>query len=454
MSLYASLWAGLLQPAYERLRGRITPRLERELDASQWWTPVRLAGWQWREMGRLLVHAQARVPFYRDWFAQSGLAVEDLVRARDLSPLPVITRAQLMAEPERFRAEPQPPGSYTKATGGSSGRPLRFWLDPRSDQWRLAVSRRGYLWAGCLPGLRQVHLWSGDLVPPGRLTLVKRGVHRALQGQVHIDCYHLGPAELDRALRIISGFRPRALVAFTSAALILARHAARRGWRPPESLQSLITGAEGLSDPDRRRLEEAFACPVYQTYGSREFMLIASECPARQGLHLSAENLLVEVLDGQGRACAPGQVGRVVVSDLHNHAQPFIRYQNDDLATPAGRACACGRGLPLLERVEGRLMDLLRTPDGRELTGAILPHLLKDFPAIAAFQARQERLDRLVLNLVLHRPLTADESGRVRGVLAKALPGVEVELRRVEELERTASGKVRVTIGLIPEDRP
>lgn len=454
MSLYASLWAGLLQPAYERLRGRITPRLERELDTSQWWTPDRLADWQWREMGRLLAHAQARAPFYRDWFAQSGLTPADLVQARDLSPLPVVTRSQLMAEPERFQAQPQPPGSYAKATGGSSGEPLRFRLDARSDQWRLAMSRRGYLWAGCRPGLRQVYLWSGDLVAPGRLAALKRGAHRALQGQVYIDCYHLGPAELDRALGLISRFRPRVLVSFTSAALILARHAARRDWRPPAALTSLITGAEGLSDPDRRRLEEAFACPVHQTYGSREFMLIASECQARQGLHLSAENLLVEVLDQDGRACAPGQVGRVVISDLHNYAQPFIRYQNDDLAVPAGRACACGRGLPLLERIEGRLMDLLRTPDGRELTGAIFPHLLKDFPAIAAYQARQERVDRLVLNLVLHRPLSPEEDRQVRGVLGQALPGVEIALRRVDELERTASGKVRVTIGLPPEERP
>lgn len=452
MSLYAQLWSGLVQPAYERLRGRITPRLERELDSSQWWTPDRLADWQWRELARLLNHARARTPFYRDWFAASGLTVEDIVRARDLSPLPVITRSQLMATPERFRADPPPFGSYAKTTGGSSGQPLRFRLDPRSDQWRLAISRRGYLWAGCRPGMCQVHLWSGDLSAPGRLAAIKRGVHRALQGQFYIDCYHLGPAELDHALGIIDRFRPRVLVAFTSAALILARHAARRGWRPPASLQSLITGAEGVSDPDRRRLEEAFACPVYQTYGSREFMLIASECPARHGLHLSAENLMVEVLDGQNQPCPPGQTGRVVITDLHNHAQPFIRYQNDDLATPSNRVCPCGRGLPLLERIEGRLMDLLRAPDGRELTGAILPHLMKDFPAIAAYQARQERLDRLVLNLVLNRPLTAAEHDQVRGVLMKALPGVEVEIKPVEELERTASGKVRVTIGLIPEE--
>lgn len=452
MSLYAQIWSGLLQPAYERLRGRITPRLERELDVSQWWSPDRLADWQWRELARLLTHARSRVPFYRDWFAASGLAVESIIRARDLSPLPVITRGQLMSEPERFRAEPLPAGSYAKATGGSSGQPLRFLLDPRSDQWRLAISRRGYLWAGCRPGMRQVHLWSGDLTAPGRLASLKRGVHRALQGQVYLDCYHLGPDELDRALGIIARFRPRVLVAFTSAALILARHATRRGWRPPTSLQSLITGAEGLNELERRRLEEVFACPAFQTYGSREFMLIASECPARQGLHLSAENLMVEVLDDQNRPCPPGQTGRVVITDLHNYAQPFIRYQNDDLATPADRLCPCGRGLPLLERIEGRLMDLLRAPDGRELTGAILPHLLKDFSAVAAYQARQERLDRLVLNLVLNRPLTAEESGRVRDVLRKALPGVEVEIRPVEELERTSSGKVRVTIGLIPEE--
>lgn len=451
MSIQAALFSGLVQPAYERLRGRVTPRLERELDASQWWPPARLADHQWRALARLLDHARRETPYYRDWFAANRIEPAELAAARDLSPLPIITRSQLMTAPGRFRAENPPPGSYMKATGGSTGQPLRFWLDPRSDQWRLAMSRRGYAWAGCRPGMRQVYLWSSDFTPPGRLALAKRGLHRLLQGQVYVDSFHLGPAELDRALRLISRYRPHCLVAFTSAALILARWAMKRRWSPPGPLASVITGAEGLSQPGRELLERVFACPVFETYGSREFMLAASECPAHAGLHVSSENLLLEVVDPAGRPAGPGQTGRVLVTDLHNFAQPFIRYQNDDLAAWAGRECACGRGLPLLERIEGRLLDVLRSPGGRELTGTMFPHLLKDFAAITAYQAVQDRSDHLSLRLVLTRRLSEQERRRLLAAVGGALPGVTIDLVRVDDIARTASGKIRVTIGLAPE---
>lgn len=451
VSIYAGLWGGLLQPAYERLAGRIPPRLALELEASQYQAPERLAQAQWRALGRLLGHASQAVPFYRDWFAVSGISVADLVRARDLSPLPVLERRQLMAEPLRFQARPLAPGTYAKATGGSSGQPLRFLVDPLTDQWRLAMSRRGYAWAGCRPGLRQVYLWAGDFTPPGRLARLKRGLHRALMGQVYIDCFRLDPPRLDQALKLISRLRPACLVAFTSAALTLAHHARQRGWRPPASLAAVITGAEALHAPERALLEEVFACQAFETYGSREFMLMAAECPAHQGLHISMENLYLELLDDQGRPTPPGQVGRVVVTDLHNLAQPFIRYQNDDLAVMAQGPCPCGRTLPRLARVEGRILDQIRTPGGRLVSGTIFPHLLKDFPAVRDYQARQESLDRLVLSVVRAAPLVQADQDRLRQILEGALPGVRVEISLVESIAPTPSGKRRVSIGLGPE---
>lgn len=453
LNLYAALWGGLWQPAYERLRGRLTPALRPRLEKSQYWPLERLLRKQWQDLESLLELARQRVPFYGDWFAASGISVADMVGARDLSPLPVVTRAQLMAEPMRFQATDRPPGSFAKATGGSTGRPLRFWLDPASDQWRLAMSRRGYAWAGCRPGVRQVYLWAGDFAPPQPLARLKRGLHRGLMGQIYIDCFDMTPAKQDMALKTISRFRPRCLVAFTSAALTLARHAQSRAWRPPASLGSIIVGAEALAPADRQTLEAAFGCPVFETYGSREFMLMASECQMHQGLHVSLENLYIEIL-ADGRPAAPGQVGQVVVTDLHNRAQPFIRYQNGDLASWAAGDCPCGRTLPRLAGVEGRILDQLTCPDGRRLSGTIFPHLLKDFAAIESFQAQQDRADHLILRLVLRAPLGEDERGQIVGVVGGALPGVQVEIQVVERIPPTPSGKHRVTIGLGQEDRP
>lgn len=453
MNLYAGLWGGLMQPAYERLRGRLTPGLRLRLEQSQYWPLEVLARQQWQDLKALLNLARERVPFYADWFANSGITVEDITRARDLSPLPVIGREELMAEPGRFQANPKPAGAFAKATGGSTGRPLKFLVDPASDQWRLAMSRRGYAWAGCRPGVRQVYLWAGDFTPPPGLARLKRGLHRGLMGQIYLDCFDMTPAQMERAIKVISRFRPACLVAFTSAALILARHAKARGWRPPASLRSLIVGAEALHAPGRQALEAAFGCPVFETYGSREFMLMAAECPMHQGLHLSMENLYIEIL-AEGRPAQPGQVGQVVVTDLHNSAQPFIRYQNGDLASLAQGICPCGRTLPRLAGVEGRILDQLTGPDGRRLSGTIFPHLLKDFAAIESFQAQQDRLDHLTLRLVLRAPLADDQRRQIARAVGGALPGVEIAIQVVERIPPTPSGKHRVTIGLGQEDRP
>lgn len=450
--LYTLLWSRLLQPAYERLRGRATPRLELELEQSQWWPAQRLARRQWRELEILLRHARQEVPFYRDWFDQNRLRVRDLVAARDLSPLPLVDKKMLTAEPERFRARRPPRGSFQKTTGGSTGRPLSFLVSPLSDQWRYAVTRRGYGWAGCPTGARQFYLWGADLMPVKARARLKRGLHRLLLRQRFQDCFQLGPRDLDAAMRRIDRFRPRCLVGYTSPVVALARRAREQGWRPPGSLKSVITGAEALYPAQRQIIEEALGVPVYETYGSREFMLIAAQCQERRGLHISAENLMLEVLD-QGRPAQPGQLGEVVITDLHNLAQPFIRYRSGDLVVMAQEPCPCGRGLPCLERVEGRILDMIRTPSGRLLPGEFFPHFLKDFPALERFQVRQDRLDHLTIQVVLRGELSHRDRELILSKTRQALPGVEVDLQVVDDIPLTPAGKHRVTIGL-GEDSP
>ena len=132
--------------------------------------------------------------------------------------------------------------------------------------------------------------------------------------------------------------------------------------------------------------------PVFETYGSREFMLMGAECSVHQGLHLTTENLLLEVLDDAGQPVAPGTEGNVVVTDLTNRGMPFIRYANGDRAVLQPGACPCGRGLPRLAAVVGRQLDVLQTPEGGRLPGEFFPHLLKELPAVQRFQVVQEQL--------------------------------------------------------------
>src|SRR5262249_23980294 len=153
--------------------------------------------------------------------------------------------------------------------------------------------------------------------------------------------------------------------------------------------------------------------PVFETYGSREFMLIGAECDRHQGLHLTAEHLLVEILDDAGRPTPEGEEGNVVVTDLFNYGMPFIRYVTRDRAVAPRGACSCGGGLPLLAKVVGRQLDILSTPDGRRIPGEFFPHLLKDFPAIRRFQVVQAVPNRIQLRLVLGAGWSDSDERRV-----------------------------------------
>jgi phenylacetate-CoA ligase len=179
-------------------------------------------------------------------------------------------------------------------------------------------------------------------------------------------------------------------------------------------------------------------------------MLIASECDRRQGLHVSADHVLVETLDAGGEPVEGGP-GQVTLTDLHNYAMPLVRYRNGDLATGAPGSCACGRGLPLLARIEGRELDLIRTPDGRIVPGEFFPHLMKDFGGVREFQVEQRALDEVEFRLVCPAPLPGEERRRlVQQVRHRLGAQVRVRLREVDAIPRTASGTRRVTISRLP----
>ncbi len=221
---------------------------------------------------------------------------------------------------------------------------------------------------------------------------------------------------------------------------LLANH--RQVARPA----SVIGAAEALHPFQRELIEKAFGAPAYNTYGCREFMLIASECEHRQGLHVNADHLVVETLDHEGMPAIDGS-GEVAVTDLFNYGMPFIRYVNGDMATYATSTCACGRGLPMLASVDGRKLDAIRTPAGHILPGEFFPHMLKDVPGLARFQLVQRRLDRLDLSIVRGRGFEDASLDYIRREVGKVLgDSAELHCHFVDDIPLTRSGKLRVTV--------
>jgi phenylacetate-CoA ligase len=242
---------------------------------------------------------------------------------------------------------------------------------------------------------------------------------------------------------------PKVLLAYAQASADLARYVNQTNARAWDEI-TVITGAERLFPADRVEMERAFG-PVFETYGSREVMLMACECEQHDGMHVSAENILLELVVRENdslRPARPGETGEVVVTDLHNYGMPFVRYLNGDLAVAReDDDCACGRGLPRIAYVDGRVTDTLQSATGEKVSGLVFNVLFVVFgESVRAFQAIQ-RVDRsLVLRIVATPAFDASAEARLRQTIASYFGPLPLSIERVDALPAEASGKRRFVI--------
>jgi phenylacetate-CoA ligase len=290
-------------------------------------------------------------------------------------------------------------------------------------------------------------------VPPGERSLrarLKDHLYQGLYRRRMLSCFGMGIDFARDFSATVARDRPDAIVAYANALYEVARELEEDGVVPSHQPGAIVVGAEKLHQFQREQIERVFRAPVFETYGSREFMLIGAECDRHAGLHLTSEHLLVEVLDDQGRAARAGEEGNVVITDLYNCGMPFVRYANGDRAVAGLGGCACGRGLPTLRAVVGRRVDIIRTIDGRLISGVFFPHLVKEFPAVRRFQVVQEEADRVRFMLVADGMSGADRA-RLEGLVRRALGhGMRVDFEPVASIPLTRAGKLQVVINRVP----
>ena len=449
-----SLYRHVLIPAYESgWHRRGTFRHLRSMERSQWLSTDEQASRQLESLRQILTHATATCPYYAGAWQAQGLDARAVLSLADYQRWPLIDRDTIRANRLQMRSTRKDLRTFAKATGGSSGVPLQFEVDFGSNDRKMAAWHRGYGWAGAGLGTKQFYLWGTATGNPPWLKRCKDELYQRLYRRKVVSCFGMRDDRVEWYLQQLNEYRPEAIVAYTNPLYFLARALEERGLRPWQP-ESIVVGAEKLHTFQRDVIERVFQAPVFETYGSREFMLIGAECSEHAGLHVTTENMLVEVLDDEGHITPSGEEGNVVITDLTNYGMPFIRYLNGDRAVAGFKSCKCGRGLPLLGQIVGRRLDTLRTPDGRLVPGEFFPHFLKDFVAVRRFQVVQHALDHVELKLVRGQAWAGDErqsmTQEIQSLLGEA---VKLEITEVDEIPLTAAGKLRVVVSHCADEK-
>lgn len=452
MSAYTLFASRLLFPLHERLKRHDTVAILRELERSQWLDVAGLQALQLEQLRRLLARAAARVPYYRELFARAKLTAEDFRSLDDLTLLPLTDKALIRSQGSAWQAEGAVDAAWQQ-TSGSSGEPLRFLLGRHRVSFDIAAKWRAMRWWGVDIGDPEAVLW-GSAIEHGTQDRLREWRDRLLRSRL-IPTHDLTPARMDAILADLRRSRPRMLFGYPSALSRLAFHARARGLRMDElGIRVAFCTSEVLRPEWREAIAQVFGCGVANEYGARDAGFLARECP-QGGLHLTAEEVIVEVVDEAGHRLPAGEEGDIVVTNLAGPEFPFIRYRTGDRGRLSATPCACGRGLPLLAEIGGRANDGLIASDGAWVHGSAFNHLLRDLAGLEAYRIVQERRDQVRLLLRMQGGVPDGVADAlIAAFRARLGGGVAVAVDAVDEIPPMPNGKFRHIVCLVDTAQP
>jgi phenylacetate-CoA ligase len=447
-SLYTKLVASALFPLHEMLKKHSTVAVRRRMEQTQYWREDKLDRLRVERLRALLLRCQQQVPYYQALFARTGFdPARDVNSLADLIRLPLLDKATIRAHSADMKAR-DAVGLARFNTGGSSGEPLIFYIGKERVSHDVAAKWRATRWWDVDIGDREIVVW-GSPIELGAQDKVRAVRDTVLRTEL-LPAFAMSAEKLDGFVARIQARRPKMLFGYPSALSHIARHALARGVRMNNlGIKVAFVTSERLYDEQRAQIESVFGCPVANGYGGRDAGFIAHQCPAG-GMHITAEDIIVEIIDANGMQVPRGMAGEIVVTHLATGDFPFIRYRTGDVGVLGKETCSCGRGLPLLKEIQGRSTDFLVARDGTVMHGLALVYILRDLPQVKSFKIVQESLDLTCVQVVLEAPLDGDLRAKiVAGFKARLGAAVEVEVEQVAAIAPEKSGKFRYVISKV-----
>ncbi|MDH7506378.1 MAG: phenylacetate--CoA ligase family protein [Candidatus Thermoplasmatota archaeon] len=413
------------------------------LEKSQWWSYSELEKLQLKRLKQLLKHANDNVPFYHKMFKKLNFKPTDVKSVNDLNKLPILTKEIINKNYDELYAT-----NYSKeklipfTTSGSTGVPMKFYIDKKWEACNMAAAYRAWEWAGYKLGDKMAYLWGApwDLKDQRKIDKIRNYLLRIIK----LNAFNLTDENMVKYAKILLKFKPKIINTYASVIFLFSEFLKKEGIYNIKP-DVILTTADMLYNHQRKFIENIFDCEVFDYYSGRDTTLQAAECSEHNGYHLSIENAVVEFVE-ENEHVSSGETGKIIITDLCNYTMPFIRYEIGDLGSSSDEKCSCGRSLPIMKSLKGRIFDFIITPEGKHIPGEYFHFTIIDhnIHGIKEFQIVQNSIDKLNVYIVKNPNDKNNDVNRFINIIQNEMgEKVEIKLEYVPSIKRTPSGKLR-----------
>ncbi|MDP2177465.1 phenylacetate--CoA ligase family protein [Methylicorpusculum sp.] len=444
MNCYTNWVTHVVFPVHEWLKKHTTVAVRKDMEKTQWLAASDLKKRQLENLKSFLKEVEQRVPYYRNLFKTLNFDPNNLNSLKELSHLPLTDKSIIRQHSDELKAF-DATGLSRFNTGGSSGEPLVFYIGKNRVSHDVAAKWRATRWWGVDIGDPEIVVW-GSPIELGKQDRIKLIRDKLLRTHL-LPAFEMSEAKLDEFVQHIQALKPKMLFGYPSALAHIARHAQKHNKKLNDlGIKVAFVTSERLYDHQREMIETTFGCPVANGYGGRDAGFIAHQCPAG-GMHITAEDIIVEIIDKQGQVLPVGEEGEIVITHLATADFPFIRYRTGDIAKLSNDLCVCGRGLPLLKDIQGRTTDFVVAKDGTVLHGLALIYVLRDLPGIGGFKIIQTSLDETRIQIARDQGYDPACEEAIQQTFKKRLGSdVAIHIDYVDHIEKEKSGKFRYVV--------
>jgi len=426
-----------------------------ELKKSQWLSLNKIKKLQELKLRKLIHHSYHHVAYYRELFDKLGIKPSDVQRIEDLQKLPLLDKKKIRQNLyfDLMSNNHDKKKILKITTSGSTGEPFICYADRYQLEKRWAATQRSMEWTGYRFGDKQTRFWH-QTIGMNWNQIVKERIDAWFNRRLFVPVFEMSDESIKHYLKKVQRFKPVLIDGYAEAFNFLAHYIKNhklKGFHP----KAILSSAQVLPDQSRQIIEKEFNCGVFDKYGSREFSGIAYECEAHDGHHVVAESYIVEILK-DGQPAKHGEMGEVVITDLDNYCMPFIRYRIGDLAEAMDNniPCSCGRGLPRIGKIGGRVQSIIFGANNNYIPSSLFGHFLKDYDYIInQYQVVQEELGRIILKIV---KATSFDENSFKELLVKLRhflgEDMIIDVKFVDNIPMVRTGKQMGTVSKIDID--